>query len=54
MVADWVNGKDKTRELVYVDELQAPEVITGKLNPETQIPPLMGGISCRPREGSTP
>ena len=29
VVANWVNGKDKSRTLVYVDELQAPEAITG-------------------------
>lgn len=42
VVADWVNGKDKTRMLVYVDELQAPEAITGKLNPENANPAFAG------------
>lgn len=41
-MADWVNGKDKSRTLVYVDELQAPEAITGKPNPENTNPAFAG------------
>ncbi|MCP5279457.1 MAG: hypothetical protein H6935_14045 [Thiobacillus sp.] len=36
------HSKDKNRALVYVDELQAPEAITGRLNPENANPAFAG------------
>ena len=41
-VADWINGKAKNRVLLYADTLQAPEVVTGRLNPENENPTRKG------------
>lgn len=36
LVADWVNGKDAAREMLYIDPVQIGEAVTGNLNPENQ------------------
>ena len=36
LVADWVNGKDAARQVLYIDPLQIGEAVTGNLNPENQ------------------
>jgi hypothetical protein len=33
-VADWINAKDSTRQVIYIDPLQIGEAVTGNLNPE--------------------
>lgn len=35
-IADWVNGKDAARQVLYIDPLQIGESMTGNLNPENQ------------------
>jgi len=42
VLAKWTRGEDKTRELLYADKLQAPEAITGRLNPANKNPTFKG------------
>jgi hypothetical protein len=42
VLAKWVRGEDATRKLLYADKFQAPEAITGRLNPENKNPAFKG------------
>ncbi|MBN8464150.1 MAG: hypothetical protein J0M01_15275 [Dechloromonas sp.] len=42
VVADWLNGKHKDRDVLYVDADQMKEAVTGKLNPESTNPTFAG------------
>lgn len=41
-VADWLNGKDAKRNVLYVDEAQIAEAVTGRLDPRNANPTFKG------------